>query len=59
MRVEKRHNKRNTYFIKYNYLIYLFIYTITLATPDATTPTPTSDTNLTEIRAFGFAHFKS
>lgn len=47
---------------KYNYLMYLsciFIYIITLATPDATTPTPTSDTNLTEIRAFGFAHFKS
>lgn len=31
----------------------------TLATPDATTPTPTSDTSLTLILALGLAHFKS
>ena len=30
-----------------------------LATPAATTPTPTSDTNFTEILAAGLAHFKS
>ena len=30
-----------------------------LATPAATTPTPTSETNFTEILAAGLAHFKS
>ena len=29
------------------------------ATPEATTPTPTSDTSLTEILAPGLEHFKS
>ena len=32
---------------------------LTLATPAATTPTPTSDTSLTLIRARGFADFRS
>ena len=30
-----------------------------LATPEATTPTPTSETSLTEILATGFEHFRS
>ena len=30
-----------------------------LATPAATIPTPTSETNLTEVLALGLAHFKS
>ena len=32
---------------------------LTLATPAATTPTPTSETNLTLTMANGLAHFKS
>ena len=31
----------------------------TLATPDDTIPTPTSDTSFTDILAVGLAHFKS
>jgi len=30
-----------------------------LATPEATTPTPTSETSLVEILAEGFAHLRS
>lgn len=32
---------------------------LTLATPEATTPTPTSDTNLTLMRALGLEHLRS
>ena len=32
---------------------------LTLATPDDMTPTPTSDTSFTLMRAAGFEHFRS
>lgn len=43
----------------YRFLKLMCVYICTFATPDATTPTPTSETSLTEILASGLAHFRS